>query len=183
MLFVGALTMAVGISQAQEAGPSDPHIRNDKPYVGPIEHPGATKPSFTLTLNPGSRNKSVSEFRIGSRVWITVKMTNTTDHTIDRSGYYSDVGDMSYSYDVREDGKPVERIVHPHPELDMPSPFWSGILSGSSDLHELQLDKVYKFDQPGKYTIQVSRHDPDFLDENGKPVVVKSNTITITITD
>jgi len=90
---------------------------------------------------------------------------------------------MAYSYDVRdEDGKPAEKIVVEHPERVMLDPFWSDIPAGDNDLDELRLTNVYKFDRPGTYTIQVSRHDPDFLDDNGKPVVVKSNIITITIT-
>lgn len=181
-LFAAALTVAVGLSQAQEQVPPTASDQGGH-YVGPILHPGQTKPSFTLTLSPGPREKIVSEFRVGSMVRVTVKMTNITDHTIDHSGYYSNAGDMAYSYDVRdEDGKPVERIVHEHPELAMVDPFWSDILPGESDLDELRLDKVYKFDRPGKYTIQVSRRDPDFLNDKGKPTVVKSNIIAIIIT-
>jgi len=183
ILFVGTFSLAACLSQAQESGPADPHVRDGKPYVGPILHPGATKPSFTLTLSPGTRSKNISEFRVGSRVRVTVKMTNVTDHAIDHSGSYSDAGDMAYSYDVRdEDGKPAEKIVVEHPERVMLDPFWSDIPAGDNDLDELRLTNVYKFDRPGTYTIQVSRHDPDFLDDNGKPVVVKSNIITITIT-
>jgi len=182
-ILLTALTLAAGFPQCQEVSPSIPHERNGKPYVAPILHPGATKPSFTLALSPGTRSKSTSEFSVGSKVRVTVKMTNITDHAIDHSGYYSDAGDMAYSYDVRdEDGQPAAKIVYEHPERVMPSPFWSDIPPGESDLDQLRLNMVYKFDRPGKYTVQVFRHDPDCLDENGKPVVVKSNTITITIT-
>jgi hypothetical protein len=45
-------------------------------------------------------------------VSIDVIMKNITKHTIDHSDWYSDAGEMSYLYDVRdEDGKPVEKIV------------------------------------------------------------------------
>lgn len=183
VLLFGISATSLSLVYAQDVKPSYPRVENGVTYVGPIEHPGAKAPSFTLTLSPGPRNKNVSEFRIGSKVRVTVKMTNITDHAIDHSGNYSDVGDMAYSYDVKdEDGKPVEKIPHLHPELDLPSPFWSGIMPGDSDLDQLRLDMAFRFDKPGKYTIQVFRHDPDFLDENGKPVVVKSNIITITIT-
>jgi hypothetical protein len=183
MVFVSAFSLAASFSHAQEVGPTDPHVRNGRPYVGPVLHPGATKPSFTLALSPGTRDRVSSEFRVGSKVRVTVKMTNITDHAIDHSGAFSDAGDMAYSYDVRdEDGKPAARIVSDHPERVMPSPFWSDIPPGDSNLDQLRLNLVYKFDRPGKYTVQVSRHDPDCLDENGKPVVVKSNIVTITIT-
>lgn len=182
MLYVGSSMIVAGTALTQE---NIPFTANDKNgmHVGPIEHPGATSPSFTLNLRAGSRNKSISEFRIGSKILVTVKMTNITNHPIDHSGSYTDAGDSNYLLDVRdEDGRQVPKIVYAHPELDMLSPFWSDIPSGDSDLDELRLYNVYKFDEPGKYTIQVSRPDPDFLDKNGKPTVIKSNIITITIT-
>jgi hypothetical protein len=45
-----------------------------------------------------------------------------------------------------------------------------------------QISRVYKFDRPGKYVIQVSRFDPEIKDDQGNPLKVFSNTITITIT-
>jgi hypothetical protein len=47
-------------------------------------------------------------------------------------------------------------------------------------LQSIALDMVYKLDQPGKYTVQVFRFDPDLTDAQGNPVKVLSNTITIT---
>lgn len=182
MLFVGALTIAACVSGAQEQTPSTEPAMQDMRAIR-IHNPPQTAPSFTLALNPGTRNKNISEFRVGSRVWITVKMTNITNHAIDISGSFTDAGNASYSWEVRdEDGKPAEKIAHLHPEMVTGSPFWSGILPGDSNIGEVQLDRVYKLDRPGKYTVQVSRADQDCPDANGKPVVVKSNTITITIT-
>lgn len=182
MLFVGALSIGACISQAQEQAPSTVPAQDDM-RVRTIKNPPQSAPSFTLILSAGLRNRNISEFHMGSRVWITVKMTNITNHVIDISGSYTDAGDANYSWDVRdEDGKPVDKVVHLHPELDTGSPFWSGIMPGDSNIGEVQMDRVYKFDRPGKYVIQVSRPDIDFKDADGNFVNVKSNTITITIT-
>jgi len=173
----------VPFSQAQETRSSNLQVENGVEIVGPIKHPGATKPSFTLTVRAETHDTDPSEFRAGSRVRITVTMTNTTDHEIDRSGMFYHGVDASFFYDVKdEDGKQPEKVVHLHPELDTAKPFWSGVLPGEPGLTKTDLSQLYKFDRPGKYFIQVSRPDNDCLDANGKPAVVKSNIITITIT-
>jgi hypothetical protein len=143
-----------------------------------IKNPPQSAPSFTLTIST-----KTTEFRVGSRVSIDVVMQNITKHTIDHSDWYSDAGEMSFSCDVRdEDGKSIEKIAHQHPELDTPSYYWGAVPPGESIASKLRISRLYKFDKPGKYTIQVSRPDPDFPDVNGKPALIKSNTITITIT-
>jgi hypothetical protein len=170
-------------SQTQQTRSSNLQIENGVESIGPIQHPGATKPSFTLTVKAGNPDADSSEFRAGSKVRITVMMTNTTDHVIDRSGVFFHGVDASFFYDVKdEDGKQPEKLVHLHPELDTLKPFWSSVLPGEPSLTKTDLSQLYKFDRPGKYFIQVSRPDLDCLDKDGKPAVVKSNTITISIT-
>jgi hypothetical protein len=181
-LFIGALAFTTSISIAQNDTRST-NLDPDGVHMRSIKNPPQSAPSFTLTLSPGTRNKNISEFRVGSKVWITIKMTNITEHTIDHSDWHSDAGEMSYLWDVNdEDGKPVAKIVHLHPELDTASYYWGAISPGESEIGEVQLNRVYKFDRPGKYVIQVSRPDIDFKDANGNFVNVKSNIITITIT-
>jgi hypothetical protein len=181
ILFVGVVTFVASSSQAQDKAPSTTTTQQDM-HVGPIKNPPQTAPSFKLTLSAGLRNKNTSEFRVGSNVWITVKMTNTTNHTIDRSGVFYHGVNAFFSYDVKdEDGKQPEKVVHTHPEFDTAEPFWGCLQPRESDLAETDLSLLYKFDRPGKYFIQVSRHDPDFLDDKGEPTIVSSNTITITI--
>ena len=91
--------------------------------------------------------------------------------------------DSAYYFDVRdEDGNPAEKVIRPHMELDAGQPTWCDIPVGSSHLDEERISQVYKFDRPGKYTIQVSRFDPEIKDDRGNPLKVLSNTITITIT-
>jgi hypothetical protein len=140
-------------------------------------------PTFTLTLSAGLRDKSISEFKAGSTVWITIVQTNSTNHIIDCSGQSRNGIDVAYLFDVQdEDGKQAEKVIRPHMELDAGSPIFCNILVGSSQLVEEQISRVYKFDRPGKYTIQVSRFDPEIEDEEGHPLKVLSNTITILVT-
>jgi len=177
ILLVGVLTIGASISIAQDETRST-NVDPDGVHMHSIRNPGQTAPSFTLAIST-----KTTEFRVGSSVRINVAINNITKHTIDYSDWYSDAGEMSYSYDVRdEDGNSPQKIVHQHPELDTPSYYWGAISPGESRTTQLRISQIYKFDRPGKYTIQLLRADQDCLDENGKPVVVKSNTITILIT-
>ena len=162
ILFVGVLTFGAFNSEAQDKAPSTvPDL--DGMHMKSIQNPPQSAPSFTLTISTNA-----SEFRVGSRISISVIQKNITNHTIDRSGWYSDTGDMSYSFDVRdEDGKPAEKIVHQHPEMDTPGYYWNSIPAGESYTQNLQISKIYKFDRPGKYIIQVFRPDIDFKDNAG----------------
>ena len=173
-----ALSAALPAQQARE---SNVQIKNGVKIYGPIRHPGATSPSFTLSIRGGDVAGTRYEFRVGSMVAITISMTNITNHDIDYSGCSWHL-DSSYNYLVwDEDGKPAEKIAFGDPDLSTSSPYWSGISPGKTKTYEADLEQIYKFDRPGRYTVQVSRPDYDYLDENGKPVVIKSNTITITI--
>jgi len=176
------MMIAASLAPAQDAAPSTSPTQGEG-HVGPIRHPGASSPSFTLALHSGTRNRNASEFRAGSDVWITIVEKNITNHTIDFSGSFSGGVDNAFLYDVKdEDGKPAEQVQMSRLESQMGNPYWSDILAGESEAREVLLSQKYKFDRPGKYFIQVSRPDIDFLDKDGNRVVVKSNIITITIT-
>lgn len=185
MLVIGTIALAAGVSSAQDTSTQSqdevtvPHLSAKDAAASAQD----TAPTFTLTLKAGLRNKDISEFRAGSKVWITIVQKNISNHAIDVSGVYSGGVNKEFLYDVvDEDGKPAEKVAEPHPELNAQSPFWRQIPAGESDLTEALLSRIYKFDRPGKYTIQVSRPEPVLKDEAGKPVVEKSNLITITIT-
>jgi hypothetical protein len=133
-----------------------------------------TYPTFSLTLSA-----KASEFRSGSKVRITITQTNLTNHVIDCTSTWTGI-DISYQYEATdEDGKPAEEKprgtgahdVHP-----------CNILAGGSVDRSILIDRVFKFDRPGKYVIRVSRQEQDLTDEKGEPLVVWSNPITITIT-
>jgi hypothetical protein len=166
---------------AQQARESNVQIKDGVKVYAPIRHPGATSPSFTLSIRGGDDAGTRYEFRVGSIVAITISMTNITNHDIDYSSHFWHLN-SSYNYLVwDEDGKPAEKISFGDPDLSTSSQYWSGISPGKTEIYEADLEQIYKFDRPGRYTVQVSRPDDDYLDENGKPVVIKSNTITITI--
>jgi hypothetical protein len=139
-------------------------------------------PSFTLTLSGGLRDKSITEFRAGSKIWITIIQKNLTSHPIDCTEITKNGVDSSYRYDVRdEDGNVTEKLVRSHMELDPADIHPCNLAAGESLTGETQISRVYKFDRPGKYVIQVSRFDPDVKDDEGNPLKVLSNTVTITI--
>ncbi|MGD0857818.1 MAG: hypothetical protein ABR912_00740 [Terracidiphilus sp.] len=158
-LLIGMLTFAFHALSAQ-----------DLPYT---PHPDDTYPTFSLTVS-----SKASEFRVGSPVRITITQTNLTNHVIDSTSTWTGI-DISYHYEATdEDGKPAEekprgvggRDVHP-----------SNILPGGSVDRSILIDRIFKFDRPGKYVIRVSRQEPDLTDEKGEPLVVWSNPITINI--
>ena len=174
-----ALSLAL---PAQEERDSNIQIKDGVKTYAPIRHPGATAPSFTLSIRGGDDASTRYEFKVGSIVAITISLTNIVNHDIDYSGHFRHL-DEQYKYLVwDEDGSPAEKISFGDPDRSTSSPYWSEVSSGETKTYEADLEQIYKFDRPGKYTVQVSRPDPDFLDENGKPTVIKSNIITITIT-
>jgi len=175
------ITLSAALT-AQEARESNVQIKNDVKTYGPIRHPGATSPSFTLSIRGGDAASTRYEFKVGSIVAITISMTNITDHDIDYSGAFRHL-DEQYKYFVwNEDGNPAEKLSFGDPDRSTSSPFWSGISPGKTRTYEADLEQIYKFDRPGKYTVQISRPDYDFLDKDGTPTVIQSNVITITIT-
>jgi hypothetical protein len=168
---------------AQEARDSNVQIKDGVKTYAPIRHPGATAPSFTLSIRGGDDAGARYEFKVGSIVAITISMTNIANHDIDYSSHFWHGLIGNYNYLVwDEDGKPAEKIFFGDPDRSTSSQYWSGISPGKTETYEADLEQIYKFDRPGRYTVQVSRPDCDYLDANGKPVVIHSNIITITIT-
>ena len=125
-----------------------------------------TYPTFSLTLTSKS-----PEYRIGSTMWITIVQTNLTSHDIDCS--YTDHFEA-----IDEDGKQIKE------RSWVPELYAHGCTldTGQTDKSMQQLERVFKFDRPGKYTIRVKRLEPFLTDEKGEQLVVWSNPITITIT-
>ena len=129
-------------------------------------------PTFSLTVSPGTRNKIVSEYRVGSDMWITIIQTNLTKHDI-----YCSLWSEDYEA-VDEDGKPVEKR-HRGAERDT---YDCGIGAGGNSVpNEILINRVFKLDRPGKYVIRMSRQEPFVKDEKGESPIVWSNPITITI--
>jgi hypothetical protein len=153
-LFVGLSLLVTQCLQAQDGDRLAALAAND------------TYPTFSLTLTSKS-----PEYRIGSKMWITIVQTNLTNHDIDCS--YTDHFEA-----IDEDGKKIKEYSWV-PELYAHG---CGIGAGEKYSHMQQLERVFKFDRPGKYIIRVSRKEPFLMDEKGESIVVWSNPITIQIT-
>lgn len=135
-------------------------------------------PTFSLTLSPGTRNKTINEYRAGSDMWITVIQTNLPNHDIDCSMEDAGGFDRMYGYEaIDEDGKPVGRY---HQGTESYN-HGCGIGARGHTTNEFLINRVFKLDRPGKYVIRVSRQEPFLKDQNGKPIVIWSNPITITV--
>lgn len=135
------------------------------------------KPSFTLALSA-----KTYEFRAGSEASIVIIQKNTSGQTIDCSFQGYGGVNHKYHYDVRdEDGKLAEKAVRPNMELEPEDYHPCNLPPGETSSQEITLSRVYKLDRPGKYTVQVFRFDPGLTDEEGNPLKVLSNTITITV--
>jgi len=132
---------------------------------------------FTLTI---SAEEPV--VKAGSDLYIKVQMANTSKHDIDCT--VADNGmlgmDVKYHYDVRDSsGNPVAENKMNHPEL-APGHFRLCTLKPGENATSggNLITKLYNLSRPGKYLIQVSRA----VSRNPKDGLVKSNTITVTVT-
>ena len=136
-------------------------------------------PTFSLSI-------TATQDVIKARSAITVKvvLTNISDHKIGFLWFRGDAGgdDLLNVRDsqgnpvrpaprtwVGEDGRHYARIRH-H------GAFYDYLEPGQAEKGELDVSKSYILTQPGKYMIQVQRTD----DESKS--VVKSNTVTVTVT-
>jgi len=133
--------------------------------------------SFTLQVST-----KTPTFRVGEVVRIAITQTDVSNHPVSCDYAGGNAVNLIYDYHVtQEDGSPAEKVVWSKP---VPPPYsykQCAIGPGESSTDPIYLNNVYKFDKPGQYTVWVSRVDPDIEDESGKPLIVKSNTITITV--
>jgi len=137
----------------------------------------SSNPSFTLKLE-----NSKIKVQASNVVWIEIIQTNVSNHRI--SCTYSGGNNVNglYQYEVTdEDGNPEEKVVWSKPVPPPVRYMDCDIDPGESSTDPICLSNVFRFDKPGKYTVQVWRPDPDTKDSDGNPTKVYSNTITITI--
>jgi hypothetical protein len=136
------------------------------------------QPQFSITISTEK-----TEVKAGSELFIKVQMKNISDHEVDCSRVPTNGWDGAYQYDVRDThGNLAERklLVPGHPEIKGASSIWPCILKpGESTNDDHIISRLYDLSHPGKYAIQVSRLITGGHKEDG---VVKSNTITITVT-
>jgi len=133
---------------------------------------------YTLTLS-----SKQPEFHVGSNVWITIVQTNTSNQVVECVYRGSSGVNNEYRYDVwDEEGKLAEKAIWPHMDTTPNDYHDCGINPGESSTDVIKLSRVYKLDRPGKYTVQVYRFFIGITDDQGNPLKVLSNSITITIT-
>jgi hypothetical protein len=131
---------------------------------------------FSITLT--AKNATVKS---GTSVWVKIQLTNNSAQDLDESGTINGMtgADPNLSFDVRdEDGKLKQKKVHKHAELASGKPINRTIAPGQTLEEEQDVSRLFDTTEPGKYVIQVSRRVSD--DQKNK--LVKSNTITVTVT-
>jgi hypothetical protein len=114
----------------------------------------------------------------GSRVYVRIKLTNTSDHVVDCSTAMVGAFDRRYLYDVLdENGKSMIKT-DIGPERYPGSYQFCNLDPGESTGNgERSISWLYDLTKPGTYTVQVS----GFIGNDEKQGVIKSNTITITV--
>ncbi len=144
-------------------------------------------PEYSLTIGAGS-----GTFKRGTDVKIQIVLANLTDHQISIARLNDTNGpEFEYVFDVRESDRrsvPLTRYgraSHGTPDAgDVRqgcgdcSGFSEDVAPHEKITDEISVTKIHDLSKPGKYTVQVSRFNDD-----GLKTLVKSNTITITITE
>ena len=151
----------------------------------------AAAPAFTLDISLASY-----VVKAGSDLKLTVTLTNTSDRYITVSMWAPE--ERSFAVDVREqDGSAAGKTRYyrmimgddtgkdaSEPPLDPTKTTvevfrsgFAGVQPGETKTYSFLINKLYDLSQPGKYTIQVSQ------DDSLNKLTVKSNTISLTITN
>ena len=129
-----------------------------------------------------------SSVKLGDEIPIKILLKNNTDQSI-RLSKARTSGDGSFEYKVdvgREDNafvakKYVEKLRRGEVQPTIPpvgSVQFFTIEAGKTDKDSINISNRYEFDKPGKYLVQIERALPDDLGGG----VIKSNTITVTVT-
>ena len=152
-------------------------------------------PSQTASGTPVN-SISISAFndsvKAGSPIYIIVQFTNKTNHDLEFARVLSgadckiDVRDAQGKW-PRETGFGYVHNGHvAHLEDDLTrfsssdlndNDIWASVKAGQATKWDINAAKFYDMRQPGQYTIRVERQDP-----KDPKVVLKSNTVTVTVT-
>lgn len=153
LLFICGNVITVSTAQSTSAGQGD-------------------RPS-SIVLTPIS-----TQTKVGSKVYLKLRLTNTTSRDIGARGIFLTEGiDSSFQYDCRNAvGRRVTKET-PGQGLgdvhDLPA-----LKPGQSLEENVPIDRACDLSQPGQYRIQVSASDPS----DPKHVIVRSNPVSITVT-
>jgi len=128
----------------------------------------------------GIKISAPAEVKAGSDVYITIVMTNFSDHPVDCSAWYVNGTDRRFRVDVRDSHGNSMKRPDVHPEM-MPGSLQGlgSTLQPGESTGPLQdrISWANDLSQPGVYTVQVSR----VVANDEKNGLVKSNTISLTI--
>ena len=117
--------------------------------------------------------------KAGAAVWVRIRLTNTSDHEINASVARAREVDVNYDYDVRQvGGGTVDKLYKHDMSKIIQTVVVRALKPGEATEEESRVSRMCKMIEPGEYAIQVSR---PISDDPGDGVV-KSNTITVTVT-
>jgi len=139
----------------------------------PAQRPTIKAP-FTLALT--TENPTVT---LGSNISVTIQWTNTSDKALDSSANILDATnvDPNFVFELLDaKGQALPRKVYNFPQTFGHAEFGT-LKPGETINHTVNIERLYHINEPGKYTLQVSRHVPKELGGG----VIKSNKIAITI--
>lgn len=155
--------------------------------IAPAQNSNPPQTQPVITLNISAVQKSI---KAGSSVQIRVNLKNISSHDI---ALVMEVKGRDCRVDVRDaDGKLAPEtklgyvwnghVASPDPSRVSPQDLTGNLVYGTLKAGETQswqmdVSKLYELKQPGRYTIQVERKDPE-----NPSITVKSNTITVTVT-
>src|SRR5262249_41247060 len=125
---------------------------------------------------------------LGADIQVKATLKNNTDQDIQVSEHRT-AGDLHFEYKViveRDDhtavAKKYAEKLRRHEVLRNPladgSVLFVPIQPGETHKDSVNISNRYEFDKPGKYSIQIEREFPKSLGGG----VIKSNTITVTVT-
>jgi hypothetical protein len=152
--------------------------------------PVATTPQPVLAVGISPVRDSVST---KNEVVVNVKYTNASDHPLsltcsmglgldidvrDASGKRAPETDFARLYDPSVNDTQKFDIIKAHPNYLNNDHQASAVLApGESWSWRLFVTRFYDMHQPGKYTIQTQEHDRE-----NRLLMIKSNTVTVTVT-
>ena len=153
---------------------------------------GSSQTASGTPVNSISISAYNDSVKAGRPVYIIVLFTNKMDHDLEFGRVLSgadcriDVRDVQGKL-PRETGFGYIHNGHvAHPEHDLTrfslndltdNDIWASVKAGQTTDWDINAAKFYDMRQPGKYTIRVERQDPE-----DPKVVLKSNTVTVTVT-
>jgi len=157
------------------------------PRIATAQNPGSATTQPVITLSISAVQASA---KVGSPVRVKVVLHNISDHDILVA---REVRGLDCRVDVRDaEGKlPPDtklgylwngHVSNPDPSRLSPQELSGNLIYGTlkrgeTSTWELDASKFYDIRQPGKYSLQVERRDPENLS-----IVVKSNVIAVTVT-